>query len=301
MDSNWIAQYVEYLKFDKFEEMFMLKTLHFPTSFYKYRKLDERTLECIENGYLWMSEFDKLNDTFECSLILDNESMLRDLFTAESNVKLFKAYGYTEVELSSIRNHINPFSEYRRIAKTKGIEIPLTEQQQLERVRSAWKKDEVERNSNIRICSFSTIKNSLLMWAHYSDEYRGICIEYDLIDSDKIRPWMQPVHYTDFRVRVKNFEEINSRLNVVASVTKSTHWEYEKEWRLTYYLERQLENGNKVQLPIPKVIYLGPSFEKNAENYKTKLKELAVRKGIQLIQMVVHETEYMIVPSVTKR
>ncbi len=300
MDSNWVAQYIEYLKSDNFEEMLPLKMRHFPSSFYKYRVLNERTIESIECDSLWMSEFDKLNDTFECSLILDNKSMLRDFFTKEDNVRLFKAFGYTVDELNSIRSNVNPFGEFKRIAQTKGIEIPLTEQQQLERVQSAWKKDEMERNSNIRICSFSTINDSLLMWAHYSDEYRGICIEYDLLDSDTLRPWIQPVHYTDFRVRVQNFEEINARFNVVASVTKSTHWEYEKEWRLTYYLKHQLENGNKVKLPIPKAIYLGPSFEKNASIYKHKLKELAARKGIQLIQMDIHETEYMIIPSGTK-
>ena len=31
-----------------------------------------------------------------------------------------------------------------------------------------------------KVCSFSAVNDSLLMWSHYGDNHRGFCIEYDL-------------------------------------------------------------------------------------------------------------------------
>lgn len=33
---------------------------------------------------------------------------------------------------------------------------------------------------NLGICSFSQKKNNQLMWSHYADEHRGLCIEFDV-------------------------------------------------------------------------------------------------------------------------
>jgi hypothetical protein len=32
--------------------------------------------------------------------------------------------------------------------------------------------------SNLGICSFSEVHNNEILWAHYADEFRGICIAY---------------------------------------------------------------------------------------------------------------------------
>lgn len=295
MNEKWIQQYIEHLKFGKFEEMLKMKEGNFPQSFYKYRALDSRTFECLEKDYLWMAEFDKLNDTFECSLSLDNDSMLRDLFTRTEIVQKFTNSGYSLDEIKEIAVSPTPYATYKLIAGHKGYKLPFTEKQQLERIADAWKNDESLRNKSIRICSFSTINDSLLMWAHYADEYRGICIEYDLYSFDHIRPFLQPVFYSDRRPCITSFKELNSYFHVVASITKALEWQYESEWRLTYFTESQIAKGNRLTVPTATKIYLGPSFHKNNAKDQERLFEITSDKKIQIVQMSTHENEYKLV------
>ncbi len=56
------------------------------------------------------------------------------------------------------------------------------------------------------------------MWAHYANEYQGICVEYSLIDQDQVRTFLQPVYYTVERASVKSFNDLNSYFYVFASI-----------------------------------------------------------------------------------
>lgn len=89
------------------------------------------------------------------------------------------------------------------------------------------------------IC-LSETNTSTLMWSHYSDNNRGICIEYDF---EKIREnplyfCLFPVCYTEAPISVYDFlrrsqESYSIELGVLISVlNKATCWKYEKEWRL---------------------------------------------------------------------
>ena len=89
------------------------------------------------------------------------------------------------------------------------------------------------------IC-LSETNTSTLMWSHYSDNNRGICVEYDF---EKIREnplyfCLFPVCYTEAPISVYDFlrrsqESYSIELGVLISVlNKATCWKYEKEWRL---------------------------------------------------------------------
>lgn len=41
---------------------------------------------------------------------------------------------------------------------------------------------------NIKICSLSPTYDNFLMWSHYSNEHKGICIEYDISNFKKLNP-----------------------------------------------------------------------------------------------------------------
>ena len=89
------------------------------------------------------------------------------------------------------------------------------------------------------IC-FSETNTSTLMWSHYSDNNRGICVEYNF-ESIKDNPLyfcLFPVCYTEAPISVYDFlrrsqESYSIELGVLISVlNKATCWKYEKEWRL---------------------------------------------------------------------
>lgn len=84
-------------------------------------------------------------------------------------------------------------------------------------------------NENIRICSFSKSFDNLLLWAHYADGFKGICIELELNSS--IVP-LAEVSYLDSFVVGNDILKINKDLQIAALLVKNNAWRYEKEIRV---------------------------------------------------------------------
>lgn len=297
MLKEWIESYVNYLKVGDFEQMLLLKTVYFPSSFFKYRALCGRNLDAINDNYLWLADVNTFNDPFECSLLLDNDNVLRDMFTSDKFLNTIRSAGFTELEINRIKLSQDPFEIYRSIMEQEGSPYNLSRQQEIERIQTTWLQGTPFWKRNLRVCSFSETNQSLLMWAHYANDYKGICVEYDLVDQDNVRGFVQPVYYSDKRPSVKSFNQMNTHFYVFASICKSRDWEYEKEWRLTFFTESQVQGKNgKQSMPTPNSIYLGPRFEDNPEELKARLRYIAAIKEIRLVPMKIHETEYKVTP-----
>src|SRR6185437_5788583 len=106
------------------------------------------------------------------------------------------------------------------------------------KIQNRWLEIISETNKRLRICSFSVTKSSLLLWSHYASEHKGIAIEYDFIDTGEIRAFIQPIIYRDKVHKIGIFEEYSTMQMVCSSLIKSKEWEYEKEWRLTIFKQR---------------------------------------------------------------
>lgn len=169
------------------------------------------------------------------------------------------------------------------------------------------KEDNVIFNlsSKLRICCFTENGvNSMPMWAHYANNHSGYCVEYNMMENSKMRPFIFPVQYTDKRVEItsiflKHFSKINEMIekkvdekvileyistfsyklvDVICYFVNIKHysWEYEKEFRCS------IENKNKYITANPTAIYIGKNCK---EMYKNKLIEIAINKRIPIYQM----------------
>jgi hypothetical protein len=83
----------------------------------------------------------------------------------------------------------------------------------------------------------SQINDDILMWSHYSDGHKGVCLEFDAIHdatfSNRILFGQAiKVIYRDERpvVNIINIGEPQEYQKTL--LTKSKHWEYETEWRV---------------------------------------------------------------------
>jgi hypothetical protein len=79
--------------------------------------------------------------------------------------------------------------------------------------------------------SFTENWSSPVLWAHYADRHRGICLGFDLP-----RDSVQKVSYKDDRIRMKLGDSevpdnLPTDLKDQLKHTKSSHWEYEQEFR----------------------------------------------------------------------
>ena len=86
------------------------------------------------------------------------------------------------------------------------------------------------------IC-FSKAWNNPVLWSHYGDKHKGICLGFDLPDKSVV-----PVNYEPKRLQIdmkKDFDEgkfgQEKMLRILA--TKFKDWQYEDEARVFYRLE----------------------------------------------------------------
>lgn len=300
MNEPWIDKYWNLMVQEKFEEAIPLKERHFPDSFFKYRSLTERTIETIEEGYLWLSEISALNDPFECSIQFDNDACLREYYASDVFRNTFSKTSGEQIsdqEINRLITSAKPFEEYILICRERNIPFNQTPEEQLSKVQARWIEIVDETNQNLRICSYSLIVDSLLLWSHYAEDHKGICMEYDFHEVDWVRTFIQPVNYQDTIHKIGVFEEYTTMQMIGASLIKSSDWRYEQEWRVTSF-RQESEFPDKVNIPDPKAIYLGTRFSSNEEDLIDQLLTIAKQKEIPVFQMKKHPNEYKLIKQV---
>lgn len=164
---------------------------------------------------------------------------------------------------------------------------------------------------NFRICCFSETKDSILMWSHYANYHKGICISYnfeELQNNFKSKNFFElyykkhdfnelfPVYYT------KNFPKIDAsntlKTLTQAIFTKYKDWEYEKEWRILKY--NSSFNGKPIndtstliKVPTPNAIYMGCKI--NLKD-KKELISICEKEKISLYLMHMSPSNYILKP-----
>lgn len=83
--------------------------------------------------------------------------------------------------------------------------------------------------SRIGIFCMTPFNDNLLMWAHYADSHKGVCIEFDTNEERKLRPYKKVV-YNDNILTLDLLERPRSIVDII--LHKSTCWDYEQEFRV---------------------------------------------------------------------
>lgn len=85
-------------------------------------------------------------------------------------------------------------------------------------------------NTQVGTFCVSEKRDDLLMWAHYADSHRGVCLEF-AGDSQLMLQALR-VEYSTTRKAINNYTDNQEEMVTKALLTKSDHWAYEAEWRL---------------------------------------------------------------------
>lgn len=109
-------------------------------------------------------------------------------------------------------------------------------------------------NLNVGILCLSEVRNSILMWGHYTENHQGFVIGFDAdhpffskrrSDKDEFG-FLRRVDYTLKRPQVTLTDTTSSAW----FQTKSEHWSYEKEWRIVRVLSDAEQRIDKSPFPI---------------------------------------------------
>ncbi|MBW7913691.1 MAG: DUF2971 domain-containing protein [Taibaiella sp.] len=309
MENNWVDKCLEYYFSNQQNEAMGLIKHNLPGALYKYRPLNEYVIDNLTNNNLYLSSISDLNDPYECYPTMDLQEELYYSIT-EKKEELKDRFGIvlSDVVLRQLRTAPDIVDKFNELFYSKEIRSTLREQLLLN-------KERIKRNAydhwnttlkvlfqpSFRLQSFSERNDSTIMWSHYANQHKGICIEYDFRRFE-LRSPLFPVLYSDkrhvFKLEnddFKNTVKINQVLYHVM-LTKALNWKYEEEWRLLYVMNKGLAVPKYIGAPVPTKIYLGSNFESNDYILAKELYKLAETKNIPLVQMTLHDTEYRMVP-----
>lgn len=188
-----------------------------PARLYKYRSLSPQTFEfaaaLVARREVYFARPAELNDPYDC----------RPFNTLEASPAQRRAFVKWMVDG---REKDRRRAERRRLVASlsSGLERRIAEIGFEAVAQEAF-------DANMRdtgILSLSEEPASNLMWSHYADAHRGICVEFDTKVIQHLG--LMKVGYSPLRPRV-NIIEDPTTLTEMTFLRKSPDWAYEKEWR----------------------------------------------------------------------
>ena len=174
---------------------------------YKYVKF-EAAKAILQNCSLKFSAPGTFNDPFDCDI---------NLLDFNYNDKIHPTFQH---EIGLMKKKYAAYPGIQRIKWEDG-----------------YKHAQVQKINKSRICCFSLVNSSTLMWSHYADSHNGICFEFDNNAGNKFLKLNNEnisyglVHY-GLKERI-NYLQHDRQLGIFKLFfTKSEEWVYEKEFRM---------------------------------------------------------------------
>ena len=295
--SNWTEKYILLLARNFEKQAADLKKANFPKSLFRYRTLNENTLNVLSNFAVWMSSAEKLNDPYELTIVYNEDDFNKTFFSQQDFYSTFQKLTKKEISKEEVEEIINSEDadlKFKEICERKGFVWKLSRPKAIRQ--KALDTFQEYMRKRIKVCSFSERNDSILMWSHYANEHKGICIEYDFKNDNDIFNVLEPVFYAeagfDLTPYIFNVLE-NSRILKISAITKAKDWEYEKEWRIIFPNYIDTDGGYHI-VPLPKQIYLGTRFEENDEKLKEAFYNFANKFSIPIVKMVIDKKGYKV-------
>lgn len=302
---------------------------------YKYYSLSsDYTFNNIENDVLYLNTPKAFNDPFDCflgyhyqdlmrqfclTLIMEDDFQMNE-FAIEAFGKLVLDESLSELESKLFNSIIQKYGKEFATTnidywKNQSIEekLPLicnllTDQGNdlIDTIVSCCKNMAMLQanvrnaiNNNFVVTCFSETYDNELMWAHYADKHRGICVEYDMSKMENnpdiayYKFFTYPIIYSESRPQIPIVLNRKEKHNYSISegkyslsdrykflLTKSKAWKYEREWRMILPKNK----NNIIYFPLISKIYLGVNISEIDEQ---RIKQVAARKclDVQKLQL----------------
>ena len=203
------------------------KSYSFPVSFpklYRYRSLSSYAIDDIINNKITLSSIGEFNDIFDGAI---------HQYGSKQEIEEAAEEKWTRMEAMRINAHL-PEGLLQREDIVNPYIIHFTKE-------SLYRFRMLDYLGTY-VCCFSIDNTSTLMWAHYADSNKGVCIEYDFNElpvENLLRKSIFPVAYTTEPISVADLINDNGHqiyqypldaAVLCTALNKSSIWQYEKEW-----------------------------------------------------------------------
>jgi len=274
-----------------------IKDRNLPKYVYRYRCFTDFSLSDLRNNTVWITSPSKYNDPYDSALTIFQKQLL-PAFTKKNLDRIFEKFPSVKQLSKSNLNEISHSPDpLRTIAELMIREDPKLHGQKgkqlLEAIDKVMERLFLEKTrelsakiqTNMRVCSFTEVPDSIVMWSHYANHHRGYCIEYPMgvLHRREIRRRiLYPVIYSnvlfDWTPYLKEgieTEKHNCLVAVLACMHKAQEWEYEREWRFILPFGDSFSE-QAYPMPKPTRLLLGARIEPDKMR---RLRQIADEKG----------------------
>ena len=221
-----------------------------PARLYKYRDLTARTLDMVVGDQLHYADPSTFNDPLDTRPSLDadvDESelgrILRTLIERSTAARMRAGAKAMKLKDSRTRDWIQRHSRRQAEQRIAEIEYGATNPDyDFETALRSQLRYSIElellRGYEKGIVSFAEREDCPLMWSHYGDQHRGVCLGYSVpvkstVDVQKVAyGGARVVKASDVGAMLDGDDEARTRVDSAVMLRKAESWSYEREWRL---------------------------------------------------------------------
>ncbi len=174
---------------------------------YKYRTLNSNLDKILINDELWFSNPNDFNDPFDCQIVVDSNNSQQ------------------EIEQFIIKNSLTPVSS---IEATRLAKIMISKPQEWDKIVNETIQTQINASG---VCCFGGNADNILLWSHYTDSHKGVCLKFDVLaDLDFFVFPMKVTYQPNYPI----YNHLKNQTQLVDSLikTKSDVWTYEEEVRI---------------------------------------------------------------------
>lgn len=178
-------------------------------SIFKYHRINKFLYDLLINSEIWFSDPFSYNDPFDCNLTIDGNNrpeQIKKYFNVANWEKSADTDNDIQKLITSNFQNVEAFQRKLNSISRKAI-------------------------GQLGLTCFTQTKDNLLMWAHYTEDHKGVCLEFDYKKDTGFFSPFKKVSY-DKKYPIYNYYDDKKMVVEMLMLHKSNHWEYEQEVRI---------------------------------------------------------------------
>ena len=234
-----------------------------PKRLYKYRDLTARTLDMVVGDLLHFADPSTFNDPMDTRPSVDDDvdkgelgRILGILIERSTAAEMLAGAKAMKLKDSGTRDWVEKHSRGQAEARIAEIEYGVMDPEyDFETALKSQLRYHIElellRRYEKGIVSLAERDDCPLMWSHYGDQHRGICLGYSV--PEKTAGEVHEVAYgggrlvkaSDIGAMLDGDDEARTKVDAGVMLRKAESWAYEREWRL---IGRRGTGGSPLEL-----------------------------------------------------
>lgn len=250
---------------------------------YKYYGNVEYAIDAIKNKRIHLEAPCEYNDLYDSAFFISKNTLKNLYNTSDAICNLLKNWVSPQYHaaLCSCQENVSSskYSVYEAIEYICNLDSSFSRLELVEECIQGCSNGGPVQPINNKISCFSEKNDSILMWAYYANNAKGVCLGFNIQFDSLLRDHCHKVQYSDkFLLDPKGFDMY---------FRKSEEWAHEQEWRIVC-------DTPAVYVPTDSLFSVILGYRLPPNQYH-ELVELGIKHGLQVYRMRPSTEKYEII------